>query len=69
MAQNSGAESVHFNVIVKRDRDVIYVFNPITTSADDSLKKYFHCFSVVVVALLFYVHGKHLRSCRDGQST
>ena len=21
----------------------------------------------VVVALLFYVHGKHLRSCRDGQ--
>ena len=27
-----------------------------------------HCF-VVVVALLFYVHGKHLRSCRDGQLT
>ena len=27
------------------------------------------CYSivVVVVALLFYVHGKHLRSCRDGQ--
>ena len=23
----------------------------------------------VVVALLFYVHGKHLRSCRDGQLT
>ena len=22
---------------------------------------------VVVVALLFYVHGKYLRSCRDGQ--
>ena len=22
---------------------------------------------VVVVALLFYVRGKHLRSCRDGQ--
>ena len=22
---------------------------------------------VVVDALLFYVHGKHLRSCRDGQ--
>ena len=21
------------------------------------------------VALLFYVHGKHLRSCRDGQLT
>ena len=24
---------------------------------------------VVAVALLFYVHGKHLRSCRDGQLT
>ena len=24
---------------------------------------------VVVVAMLFYVHGKHLRSCRDGQLT
>ena len=22
---------------------------------------------VVVVVVLFYVHGKHLRSCRDGQ--
>ena len=25
------------------------------------------CDVVVVVVLLFYVHGKHLRSCRDGQ--
>ena len=24
---------------------------------------------VIVVALLFYVHGKNLRSCRDGQLT
>ena len=24
---------------------------------------------VIVVALLFYVHDKHLRSCRDGQLT
>ena len=24
---------------------------------------------MIVVALLFYVHGKHLRSCRDGQLT
>ena len=24
---------------------------------------------VVVVELLFYVHGKHLRPCRDGQLT
>ena len=26
-------------------------------------------YDFVVVALLFYVHGKHLRSCRDGQLT
>ena len=26
-------------------------------------------FVIVVVALLFYVHGKHLRSCRDDQLT
>ena len=26
-------------------------------------------FRFVVVAFLFYVHGKHLRSCRDGQLT
>ena len=25
--------------------------------------------SCCIVALLFYVHGKHLRSCRDGQLT
>ena len=24
---------------------------------------------IVVIVLLFYVHGKHLRSCRDGQLT
>ena len=23
----------------------------------------------VVVVLLFYIHGKHLRPCRDGQLT
>ena len=27
------------------------------------------CQEVVVVDLLVYVHGKHLRSCRDGQLT
>ena len=27
------------------------------------------CGVVVVVVLLFYVHGKHLRSCRDGHLT
>ena len=24
-------------------------------------------FKIVIVVLLFYAHGKHLRSCRDGQ--
>ena len=28
-----------------------------------------HKVIVAFVALLFYVHGKHLRSCRDGQLT
>ena len=31
--------------------------------------KMVHPIDVVVVVLLFYVHGKHLRSCRDGQLT
>ena len=26
-------------------------------------------FDVGCIVLLFYVHGKHLRSCRDGQLT
>ena len=30
---------------------------------------YWFQYIVVVVVLLFYVHGKHLRSCRDGQLT
>ena len=31
------------------------------------LHDYYACDLSVVVTLLFYVHGKHLRSCRDGQ--
>ena len=37
------------------------VFKPSGSEEED--------FLFVVVALLFYVHGKHLRSCRDGQLT
>ena len=38
------------------------------------LKFHYICFSILrplifVVVLLFYVHGKHLRSCWDGQLT
>ena len=40
----------------------LYCFN-----VGDTLR--YHCLVVVVVVLLFYVHGKHLRSCRDGQLT
>ena len=28
-----------------------------------------HPHELCIVVLLFYVHGKHLRSCRDGQLT
>ena len=48
-----------------------YRHTPRNLSADNILycasqKTWLHCF---FVALLFYVHGKHLRSCRDGQLT
>ena len=37
---------------------------------DPPLRDYhFGVLLFVVVVLLFYVHGKHLRSCRDGQLT
>ena len=39
-----------------------------TLLGDISGTQYTYIF-FVVVALLFYVHGKHLRSCRDGQLT
>ena len=41
--------------------------NSFITSGPESILS--HSGIVVVVALLFYVHGKHLRSCRDGQLT
>ena len=48
-----------------------------TINASSFSERSFICFMPVqtlywndfVVALLFYVHGKHLRSCRDGQLT
>ena len=37
---------------------------------DDFYEIWVNCLRIFfVVALLFYVHGKHLRSCRDGQLT
>ena len=46
--------------------NVIFV-PPLKTPND--VRKMSLCDVVVVVSLLFYVHGKHLRSCRDGQLT
>ena len=39
------------------------------TTPDYSKSAAKELFPRVDVALLFYVHGKHLRSCRDGQLT
>ena len=38
-------------------------------SSDVAEKQVSFVVVVVVVVLLFYVHNKHLRSCRDGQLT
>ena len=42
---------------------------PVYWSANIVHKYVFNEFHVSVVVLLFSVHGKHLRSCRDGQLT
>ena len=53
----------HCQSIEKSDIDVKWLYYQLTFNSD------FDVVVVVVVALLFYVHGKHLRSCRDGQLT
>ena len=46
----------------------IYMFHKCQTVALDSYTAVIKAkVSNVVVVLLFYVHGKHLRSCQDGQ--
>ena len=42
---------------------------PKADTVEDVIRLVVLCLVVVVVAMLFYVHGKHLRSCRDGQLT
>ena len=53
-----------------RRKDIFYdpfTYNPLIAQLLPVLKISQN--DVVVVVLLFYVHGKHLRSCRDGQLT
>ena len=50
----------------------VYRVRKTTTQQQQHRIPYFNdsnTFGTIVVALLFYVHGKHLRSCRDGQLT
>ena len=49
----------------RKDENII---PPWHTSYAGGINMLFSAHSIVV-ALLFYVHGKHLRSCRDGQLT
>ena len=50
--------------------DVVKPMVPIGVIFQSHLfREIFATLIVVVVVLLFYVHGKHLRSCRDGQLT
>ena len=46
-----------------RKRSILGILKCSNTNIMTSLVK---AVVVVVVVLLFYVHGKHLRSCRDG---
>ena len=57
-------------------RSIIFPMNRISTVSEDChqhkyklSQKAYLTVSIVVVVLLFYVHGKHLRSCRDSQLT
>ena len=57
---------VRLKAPIKEKVECAYIIEP----ADEggALCNYGH-WTVVVVVLLLYVHGKNLRSCRDGQLT
>ena len=58
-------------LIVGSDKTAIYIdlYTPAQYCvAELQIERILKIF-VVVVALLFYVHDKHLTSCRDGQLT
>ena len=57
----------HVNPIALRKAKIVYNFG---LSECNRVKELNHSMIFfVVVALLFYVHGKHLRLCREGQLT
>ena len=58
----NNANEIQSNGILGEELNKQYAFVPIPKFACCNIV-------VVVVVLLFYVHGKHLRSCRDGQLT
>ena len=71
MSLNTGMKRVFKNEIFKKNTNT---YEEITCfffgSKHFMFKQMFvRMHLVVVVVLLFYVHGKHLRSCRDGQLT
>ena len=66
------AEYIHKNK--NKNKNMAAVLGAVRPSLSPSMKwQPSHLFFLElhsnVVVLLFYVHGKHLRSCRDGQLT
>ena len=58
-------EVLYRTSLIRRYFEVVYR-TPVTRRYFENV---YRSSLVVVVELLFYVHGKHLRSCRDGQLT
>ena len=53
-------------ILIPKDANMGFPINYYTADWCNSHRL---AYKVVVVDLLFNVHGKHLRSCRDGQLT
>ena len=50
-------------------RETTYMTSNFQFAPLDNIAPLKWCLGEGFVVLLFYVHGKHLRSCRDGQFT
>ena len=59
----------HIVCVVLPYNEIVYIKNSGWSGGAMVLGKLLAPGRPVVVVLLFYVHGKHLRSCRDGQLT